>query len=61
VSGFGIDPWPTGDEAGYFIVRAARDLALALNILVLLALGQRRATGIVMALVAPYSCGSAHS
>lgn len=50
-SGFGIDPWPTGNEAGYFAVKAGRDLALGLNILVLLALGQRRATGIVMALV----------
>lgn len=50
-SGFGINPWPTGNEAGYFVVKAGRDLAAGLNILVLLALGQRRATGIVMAIV----------
>lgn len=50
-SGFGIDPWPTGNEAGYYMVKAGRDLALGLNVLVLLALGHRRATGIVMALV----------
>jgi hypothetical protein len=50
-SGFGIDPWPTGNEAGYYLVKAGRDLALGLNILILLALGQRRATGIVMAIV----------
>ncbi|MEU4394980.1 DUF4267 domain-containing protein [Kribbella sp. NPDC023855] len=50
-SGFGIDPWPTGNAAGYFMVKAGRDLALGLNILVLLALGHRRATGIVMAIV----------
>jgi hypothetical protein len=49
-SGFGIDPWPTGNEAGYFIVKAVRDIVCGLNILVLLALGQRRATGVVMGL-----------
>jgi hypothetical protein len=51
-SGFGIDPWPTGNEAGYFIVKAVRDIVCGLNILVLLALGQRRATGVVMGLAA---------
>lgn len=50
-SGFGIDPWPTGNEAGYFTVKGVRDLALGLNILVLFVLGQRRATGILMAIV----------
>ena len=50
-SGFGIDPWPTGNEAGYYIVKAGRDLVLGLNILILFALGQRRATGILMAIV----------
>lgn len=50
-SGFGIDPWPTGNEAGYYLVKAGRDLALGLTILALLAVGQRLATGIVMAVV----------
>jgi hypothetical protein len=50
-SGFGINPWPTGNAAGYFLVKGVRDLVLGLNILVLLAAGQRRATGIVMAVV----------
>jgi uncharacterized protein DUF4267 len=50
-SGFGINPWPTGNAAGYFIVKAGRDLVLGLILLVLLAAGQRRAVGIVMALV----------
>ncbi|MFG1620276.1 DUF4267 domain-containing protein [Kribbella sp. NPDC049227] len=49
-AGFGIDPWPTGTAAGYFAVKGIRDTVLGLNILVLFALGQRRATGIVMAL-----------
>lgn len=49
-SGFGIDPWPTGNEAGYFLVKAVRDIVLGLNILILLALRQWRATAIVMAL-----------
>ncbi|MFI5712428.1 DUF4267 domain-containing protein [Kribbella sp. NPDC051620] len=50
-SGFGIDPWPTGNAAGYYIVKAVRDLVLGLNLLILLAAGQRRAVGIVMAVV----------
>src|SRR3954453_16705570 len=49
-AGFGIDPWPTGTAAGYFAVKGIRDIVCGLNILVLFALGQRRATGIVMAL-----------
>ncbi|TCC46619.1 DUF4267 domain-containing protein [Kribbella capetownensis] len=51
-AGFGIDPWPTGTAAGYFPVKGIRDVAFGLVILVLFALGERRATGIVMALVA---------
>jgi len=50
-AGFGIDPWPTGTAAGYFAVKGIRDVACGLIILVLFALGQRRATGIVLALV----------
>jgi hypothetical protein len=51
-TGFGIDPWPTGTAAGYFAVKGIRDIFCALSILVLLTLGQRRATGVVMALAA---------
>jgi hypothetical protein len=50
-AGFGIDPWPTGNAGGYYLVKAGRDLFMGLNLLVLLAAGQRRATGIAMALV----------
>jgi hypothetical protein len=49
-SGFGIDPWPTGNAAGYFAVKGIRDVVLGLVILALLALGQRRATGVVLAI-----------
>jgi hypothetical protein len=49
-SGFGIDPWPTGNAAGYFIVKAVRDLFIGLVLLVLFALRERRSTGVVMAL-----------
>ncbi|TCC60407.1 DUF4267 domain-containing protein [Kribbella pittospori] len=49
-AGFGIDPWPTGTAAGYFPVKGIRDTVYGLIILVLFALGERRATGIVMAL-----------
>jgi hypothetical protein len=52
-SSFGIDPWPTGAAAGYFAVKGIRDMVLGLNFLVLLALGQRRAAGIVMAVAVP--------
>lgn len=51
-AGFGIDPWPTGNAAGYFAVKGIRDIFCALTILVLLALGQRRALGVVMAIAA---------
>jgi hypothetical protein len=51
-AGFGIDPWPTGTADGYLAVKGIRDIFCALSILVLLALGQRRATGVVMALAA---------
>ncbi len=49
-AGFGIDPWPTGTAAGYFAVKGIRDVVLGLIILALLALGQRRATGVVLAI-----------
>ncbi|QNE18396.1 DUF4267 domain-containing protein [Kribbella qitaiheensis] len=50
-SGFGIDPWPTGNAAGYFLVKAGRDLFMGIVLLVLFALRERRATAIAMALV----------
>jgi hypothetical protein len=52
-SGFGIDPWPTGAAAGYFAVKGIRDIVCGLNILVLFALGQRRAVGILVAIASP--------
>lgn len=49
---FGIPEWPTGVAAGYFAVKGIRDIALGLNVLALLALRQRRATGVMMAITA---------
>jgi len=49
-AGFGIDPWPTGTAAGYFAVKGIRDIAIGLNLLALFALGQRRATGVLLAI-----------
>ncbi|GAA1588742.1 MULTISPECIES: DUF4267 domain-containing protein [Kribbella] len=49
---FGIAEWPTGVAAGYFAVKGIRDIVLGLNLLTLFALGQRRATGILMAITA---------
>lgn len=49
---FGIVEWPTGLAAGYFGVKGIRDIALGLNLLALFAMGQRRATGVLMAISA---------
>ncbi|MDG4862721.1 DUF4267 domain-containing protein [Streptomyces sp. T-3] len=46
--GFGIDPWPTGNADGYFIVKGVRDIAVATTVFVLLAMKQRRALGWVI-------------
>ena len=51
-AGFGIDPWPTGAAAGYFAVKGIRDIVIGLNLLAVFALGQRRATGVLMAIAA---------
>jgi hypothetical protein len=51
-AGFGIDPWPTGAAAGYFAVKGIRDIVVGLNLLAVFALGQRRATGVLMAIAA---------
>jgi hypothetical protein len=45
---FGIQPWPTGNAAGYFIVKAVRDIAYGLVIFVLLWRGHRRTLGWVV-------------
>lgn len=47
-SGFGISPWPTGGAAGYYMVKAGRDIASGAVILFLLARGQRGALAWVM-------------
>ncbi|MFK4087467.1 DUF4267 domain-containing protein [Kribbella sp. NPDC020789] len=47
-AGFGI----TADAGGFFPVKGIRDIALALVILALFALGHRRPTGIILAIVA---------
>lgn len=51
-AGFGIDPWPTGAAGGYFAVKGIRDIVIGLNLLAVFALGQRRATGVLMAIAA---------
>ncbi|MEV4424401.1 DUF4267 domain-containing protein [Streptomyces sp. R-07] len=47
-SGFGLPSWPEGDAAGYFTVKAGRDLANGAVVLTLLALGRRRSLAWVM-------------
>lgn len=51
-AGFGIPSWPQGDAAGYFAVKAVRDLANGAIVLTLLALGKRRPLAWVMLLLA---------
>ncbi|MDT9692698.1 DUF4267 domain-containing protein [Streptomyces sp. P9(2023)] len=58
-SGFGIPSWPEGDAAGYFAVKAVRDLANGAIVLTLLALGKRRALAWVMLLLAIVPFGDA--
>ena len=47
-AGFGIEPWPTGEAAGYFVVKGVRDLAYGLVIFAVLATGSRRTLGWVI-------------
>ncbi|GAA1865948.1 DUF4267 domain-containing protein [Myceligenerans crystallogenes] len=47
-AGFGIEPWPTGNAAGYYTVKGVRDIAYGLTALVLLVQGQRRALAWVL-------------
>src|SRR4051812_14347010 len=49
-AGFGINPWPVGEAAGYFEVKGIRDLTLGVILLVLFLARERRATGITMAI-----------
>ena len=51
-AGYGIDFAPTGTVAGYLAVKGIRDIVAGLNILAVFALGQRRATGVMMAITA---------
>lgn len=46
--GFGIEPWPTGNADGYFVVKAVRDIASAAVMILLLCLGRRRLLGWVV-------------
>ncbi|MFD3663348.1 DUF4267 domain-containing protein [Streptomyces sp. NPDC058659] len=58
-AGFGIPSWPEGDAAGYFSVKAVRDLANGAIVLTLLALGKRRPLAWVMLLLAIVPFGDA--
>lgn len=49
-AGFGIDPGAT--VAGYLQVKGIRDIVAGVNLLALFALGQWRATGVLMAITA---------
>ncbi|MFF5936878.1 DUF4267 domain-containing protein [Streptomyces sp. NPDC012508] len=58
-SGFGIPSWPQGEAAGYFAIKAVRDLANGAVVLTLLALGKRRPLAWVMLLLAIVPFGDA--
>ncbi|MBF6090163.1 DUF4267 domain-containing protein [Nocardia cyriacigeorgica] len=58
-TGFGIEPWPTGNADGYFIVKGVRDLAVAAVTFLLLGLGQRRVLGWVVLINAFIPAGDA--
>ncbi|MER7000126.1 DUF4267 domain-containing protein [Streptomyces sp. NPDC000410] len=57
--GYGINPWPTGNADGYFVVKGVRDIAVGSTVLLLLALGQRRALGWVILIDAIMPLGDA--
>ncbi|WP_330480683.1 DUF4267 domain-containing protein [Streptomyces sp. NBC_00724] len=57
--GFGIEPWPQGNAAGYFTVKGVRDLAVAATVFLLLARGQRRTLGWVVLIDAILPLGDA--
>ncbi|OEJ28623.1 hypothetical protein AR457_33390 [Streptomyces agglomeratus] len=57
--GFGIEPWPSGNASGYFMVKGIRDVSTATIVFILLALGQRRALGWVVLTTAVIPLGDA--
>ncbi|MBF6435168.1 DUF4267 domain-containing protein [Nocardia cyriacigeorgica] len=58
-AGFGIEPWPTGNADGYFVVKGVRDLAIAAVTFLLLGLGLRRVLGWVVLIHAAIPVGDA--
>lgn len=46
-TGFGLPVWPTGDAAAFSNLKGVRDTVTGIVVLVLLALGQRFALGVV--------------
>ncbi|GAA4484137.1 DUF4267 domain-containing protein [Rhodococcus olei] len=57
--GFGIEPWPTGNADGYFVVKGVRDIAAAAVMFLLLGLGRRRVLGWVVLINAVIPTGDA--
>lgn len=47
-TGFGLPVWPTGEAAAFSNLKGIRDTVCGIVVLVLLALGQRYALGVVM-------------
>ncbi|WP_280420702.1 DUF4267 domain-containing protein [Nocardia carnea] len=47
-TGFGLPVWPTGEAAAFSNLKGVRDVVTAIVLLVLLALGQRFALGVVL-------------
>ncbi|WP_067848340.1 DUF4267 domain-containing protein [Nocardia lijiangensis] len=57
--GYGIEPWPTGNADGYFVVKGVRDIAAAAVMFLLLGLGLRRVLGWVVLINAVIPTGDA--
>ncbi|SIR75876.1 DUF4267 domain-containing protein [Williamsia sterculiae] len=57
--GFGFRQWPAGDADGFYAIKGIRDVATGLVLFVLLAMGQRRAAAIVMAVLTVIPLGDA--
>ncbi|MEV0298539.1 DUF4267 domain-containing protein [Nocardia sp. NPDC050710] len=57
--GYGIEPWPTGNADGYFVVKGVRDIGAAAVMFLLLGLGQRRILGWVVLINAVIPTGDA--
>ncbi|MGH2617787.1 MAG: DUF4267 domain-containing protein [Thermomicrobiales bacterium] len=54
---FGVPDWPRGDARAFLAVKGVRDIASGLLVLILLALGQRRALGWVLLAIAIVPAG----